>query len=151
MKKMIIFLLLAILLGGAALGAMPASCQAQVYPAPPVRPVAVATPWVGPNTPWVYYKGDWFQNGILYYFFGNRYGWAPYYAYPQVYVVRPSYWYASRWNDWYRGHPVYWENFHRSYPHWRDHYVGRRYDENFYNRYHHGMGEGWHHGWHGEH
>ncbi len=33
----------------------------------------------------VYYNGDWFLNGILYYFFGPRYGWAPYYAYAPTY------------------------------------------------------------------
>ncbi len=147
MKRLVGILMLVVLVAGGVLGAVPSPSQAQVYPPPPVQPVA--NPWVGPNTPWVYYNGDWFLNGILYYFFGNRYGWAPYYAYPRTYVVRPNNWYAPRWNDWYRAHPVYWQNFHRSYPYWRDHYHGRHYDENFYKRYHHDQGGGWHHGWQG--
>ena len=69
-------------------------CQAQFieYQAPP--PNAYEQPWVGPNTPWTYYNGDWFLNGILYYFFGPQYGWAPYYAYGPSYIVRPNNWYA---------------------------------------------------------
>ena len=149
MQKLITLLMLTVLLAGGALGALPAPASAQVPP-PLVRPVVV-TPWVGPNTPWVFYNGDWFLNGILYYFFGPKYGWAPYYTYPPAYIVRPGYWYKSHWHDWYRAHPVYWENFHRLYPHWRDHQVGRHYGEDFYNRYHPGQGGGWQHGWHGEH
>ncbi len=114
MKKLITLLMLAILLAGGALAALPAASQAQVYPPPPVRPVA--TPWVGPNTPWVYYNGDWFLNGVLQYFFGPRYGWAPYYAYPRTYIVRPGNWYAPKWHDWYRAHPAYWNNFHSQLP-----------------------------------
>jgi hypothetical protein len=148
MKKLITFFMLAVLLSGGALAALPAASQAQVYPPPSVQPVA--TPWVGPNTPWVYYNGDWFLNGVLQYFFGPRYGWAPYYAYPRTYIVRPGNWYAPKWHEWYRTHPVYWDNFHRSYPYWRNHQVGHHYDQNFYERHHHGQGGGWHHGWHGE-
>ncbi|MGC2432806.1 MAG: hypothetical protein WA433_03405 [Desulfobaccales bacterium] len=144
MKKLSILLILAIFLGVGMIGAMPGLSQAQVY-APPPGPVASA-PYVGPNTPWVYYNGDWFLNGILYYFFGPRYGWGPYYAYPETFVVRPGQWYGPKWDGWYRAHPVFWKNFQHAYPHWRGHVVGRHYGEEFYNRYHSGQGGGWHHG-----
>jgi hypothetical protein len=146
MKKVSIIFMLAIMAAGGVLGASPVPSQAQVYvPAP--RPVVVATPYVGANTPWVYYQGDWFRNGVLYYFFGNQYGWAPYYAYAPTYIVRPTQWYAPRWNNWYKAHPVYWTNFQRQYPYWHDHRVGRVYDQKFYNRYHHGQGPGWQKGY----
>ena len=148
MKKLRFILMIAILLTGGVMSTMSTPSQGQVYAPPP--PIPVSTPWVGPNTPWVFYNGDWFLNGVLSYFFGPKYGWAPYYAYPSTYIVRPSNWYAPRWHDWYRAHPVYWEKFHRSYPYWRDHHVGRRYGEDFYERHHHGQGGGWHHGWHGD-
>ncbi len=143
MKKLIILLILAITLGAGMMGAMPGLSQAQVYAPPPVH--AVAAPWVGANTPWVYYHGDWFLNGILHYFFGPQCGWAPYYAYPETYIVRPGPWYGPKWEGWYHAHPVYWENFQHRYPHWSEHQVGRHYGEEFYNRYHHGQGGGWHH------
>ncbi|MCL4501645.1 MAG: hypothetical protein M1438_07275 [Deltaproteobacteria bacterium] len=149
MKKLFNILLLTIMLAGVALAGLPGPSSAQVYPPPTVQPVA--TPWVGPNTPWVYYNGDWFRNGVLQYFFGPQYGWAPYYAYPRTYIVRPNNWYGPRWHDWYRAHPSYWNNFHRSYPYWRNHQVGHHYDQRFYEQYHRGHGGGWHHGWHGEH
>ncbi len=149
MKKLSMVLALAILLTGGAIGAMSTFSQAQVYAPPPPR--AVATPWVGPNTPWTYYNGDWFLDGLLYNFFGPRYGWAPYYAYAPTYVVRPPQWYAPKWNAWYRAHPVYRENFQRRYPYWRGHRAGYQYDEAFYNKYHHGMGGGWHRGYRDEH
>ena len=148
MQKLIALFMLTVLLAGGALSALPAPVSAQVPP-PVVRPVAV-TPWVGANTPWVFYNGDWFLNGILYYFFGPKYGWAPYYAYPRAYIVRPTSWYKPHWHNWYKAHPVYGENFHRLYPHWRDHRVGRVYGEDFYNRHHPGQGGGWQHGWHGQ-
>ncbi|MFZ0052946.1 MAG: hypothetical protein WAK96_14310, partial [Desulfobaccales bacterium] len=84
MKRPILFLMLVILLVGGAIGAMSTFSQAQVYAPPPPRAVAV-TPYVGTNTPWTFYKGDWFLNGLLYYFFGPRIGFAPYYAYPTTY------------------------------------------------------------------
>ena len=68
MKRPILLLMLVILLAGGAIGAMSTFSQAQVYAPPP--PGAAVTPWVGNNTPWTFYKGDWFMNGILYYFFG---------------------------------------------------------------------------------
>ena len=70
--------------------------------APAPAGARLGAPYVGPNTPWVYNTGDWFLNGILYYFFGPRYGWAPYYAYPETYVVRPGQWYGPKWQGWYR-------------------------------------------------
>jgi hypothetical protein len=150
MKKIGIVLMLAMVLAGGVITAMPAPSQAQIYvPAPPPLapvPVAVSAPWVGPNTPWVFYQGDWFLNGILYYFFGNQYGWAPYYSYAPTFIVRPPQWYAPHWNAWYKAHPVYWTNFQRQYPYWREHHTGRHYDQNFYNKYHHGQGAGWHKG-----
>ncbi|MCX5893075.1 MAG: hypothetical protein NTW80_08920 [Deltaproteobacteria bacterium] len=148
MKKLISILMLAILLTGGALAALPAASQAQVYPAPPAQPYA--NPWVGPSTPWVYYNGDWFLNGVLQYFFGPRYGWAPYYTYPRTYVVRPNNWYAPRWNAWYRSNPVYWNNFHHNYPYWRSHQSGHRYDQRFYEQHHRGQGGGWQRGERGE-
>jgi hypothetical protein len=117
------------------------------YAPPPPNPYA--TPWVGPNTPWVFYQGDWFLNGMLYHFYGDQYGWAPYYAYPPIYIVRPSNWYAPRWNTWYQQNPQYWQTFTQKYPYWRSHRYGQRYDQNFYNQYHRGQGEGWQKGYHG--
>lgn len=148
MKKVGIILMLMIMVAGGVFGAIPALSQAQVYAPPPLRPALA--PAVGPNTPWVFYNGDWFLNGILHYFFGPKYGWAPYYAYPRVYVVRPASWYAPRWNVWYREHPVYWNNFHRKYPYWRGHKVGHHYDEAFYVNHHNGQGGGWHRGFPGK-
>ncbi len=152
MKKLSMILVLALVLASGAVTVMSAPAAAQVYggytyPAPPPNPYA--TPWVGPNTPWTYYNGDWFLNGILYYFFGQKYGWAPYYAYAPTYIVRPNYWYGPMWHAWYQGNPHYWENFRRAYPYWRDHQYGHRYDRDFYERHHHGQGGGWQRGWHG--
>jgi len=150
MKKVSIILMLAMVLAGGVLGALATPSQAQVYvPAPPPpapRAVVVQAPWAGTNTPWVYYQGDWFLNGVLYNFFGNQYGWAPYYAYAPTYIVRPNQWYAPRWNNWYKAHPTYWTNFQRRYPYWHGHQPGRHYDQNFYNKYHHGQGAGWQRG-----
>jgi hypothetical protein len=108
-----------------------------------------ANPWVGPNTPWTYFQGDWFLNGMLYNYYGNQYGWAPYYAYPPTYIVRPNNWYAPRWNTWYQQNPQYWQSLTQKYPYWRNHHSGQRYDQNFYNRYHRSQGEGWQKGFHG--
>jgi hypothetical protein len=149
MKKISLLLVLAILLGGAAFTVMatPSHAQGYQYPPPPADPYA--SPWVGPGTPWVYYNGDWFLNGILYYFFGPAYGWAPYYAYPPTYIVRPPDWYAPRWFSWYRGHPTYWQSFQREYPYWRSHREGERYGRQFYEQHHRGQGGGWEKGFHG--
>ena len=118
------------------------------YEAPPPQ-YSYATPWVGPNTPWIYYQGDWFLNGLLYYNYGDRHGWAPYYAYPTTYIVRPAHWYEARWNNWYQQHPQYVQTFTQRYPYWRTHHYGQHYDQNFYNRYHPGQGAGWQKGFHG--
>ncbi len=149
MKKLAVILVLAILLGGATVAAMSNPGFAQAYEYPPPPPDPYSEPWVGPDTPWVYYNGDWFLNGILYYFFGPQYGWCPYYAYPSSYIVRPSRWYAPLWLSWYESHPVYWKRFNSAYPYWRSHRVGERYDERFYERHHRGEGGGWHHGFRG--
>ena len=150
LKKVGILLALALLLTGGALGTMSAPSQAQVLvPGPPPTATSMA-PWVGPNTPWTFYNGDWFNNGILYYFFGPKYGWAPYYTYAPVHIARPAHWYGPKWNKWYRSHPAHWKNFRQAYPYWHDHRVGHRYDEGFYNRYHHGKGRGWQKGYYGE-
>ncbi len=149
MKRSIIFLLLVITLAGGAIVAMSGPSSAQgYYMARPVQPVVVQ-PYVGTNTPWTFYKGDWFMNGILYYFFGPKIGFAPYYAYPQVYIVRPQNWYAPGWNAWYQARPQYWNNFERQYPQWRAHQIGTHYDQNFYNRYNRGQGGGWNRGFQG--
>jgi hypothetical protein len=147
MKKPILILMLALVLAGGALGGLSTPAGAQVYPPPPQN--LYATPWVGANTPWVYYNGDWFLNGVLYYFFGPRYGWAPYYSYAPTYIVRPQQWYAPRWNVWYQKNPHYWANFQRQYPYWREHRHGHHYGESFYNKYHRGQGIGWHKGFSG--
>lgn len=149
MKKLPLVLLIAIVLVGGAVVATstPSSAQFYEYQAPPPNPYT--QPWVGSNTPWVYFNGDWFLNGILYYFFGPQYGWAPYYAYPPVYIVRPQQWYAPMWQTWYRGHPTYWNHFRQAYPYWRSHRVGQHYDERFYEKHQHGRPGDWQKGYRG--
>ena len=68
MKKIAFILMTAILLAGGAVAVMSAPSYAQVYEYPPPPQDPYESPWVGPDTPWVYYNGDWFLNGILYYF-----------------------------------------------------------------------------------
>ena len=143
MKKIAFILMTAILLAGGAVAVMSAPSYAQVYEYPPPPTDLYASPWVGPDTPWVYYNGDWFLNGVLYYFFGPTYGWAPYYAYAPSYVVRPGTWYAPRWMAWYQGQPQYLESFQRQYPYWRGHHQGQRYSQKFYEQHHGGQGGGW--------
>jgi hypothetical protein len=155
MKKVGILVALALVFAGSVLGVMALPGQAQVVyapgPPPPPPPMRTAVaPWVGANTPWTFYNGDWFYNGMLYYFFGPKHGWAPYHAYAPTAIVRPAHWYGPRWTTWYQAHPVYWENFHRASPYWHEHRVGHRYDEAFYNRYHHGQGGGWQRGYYGQ-
>ncbi|MFZ2444905.1 MAG: hypothetical protein WAW37_00970 [Syntrophobacteraceae bacterium] len=149
MKKIVFILMTAILLAGGAVATMSAPSYAQVdeYPPPPEDPSA--SPWVGPDTPWVYYNGDWFLNGILYYFYGPSYGWGPYYAYAPSYIVRSHTWYAPRWRVWYQGQPQYYEHFQRQYPYWREHREGHRYNQKFYEQHHRDHGGGWHKGSHG--
>ncbi len=147
MKRLSLIIALVILLAGGAIGAMSAPSYAQGYggynyPPPPQDPYS--TPWVGNNTPWTYYQGDWFLNGILYNFFGNQYGWAPYYSYPPTYIVRPNDWYGANWQNWYQQNPVYYQTFVRQYPYWQGHHAGQHYDQNFYNMHHRGQGGGWH-------
>ena len=154
MKRRILILALTILLTGGVIGAMSAPSCAQDnadynYPPPPADPYA--TPWVGSNTPWTFYQGDWFLKGILYNFFGNQNGWAPYYSYSSNYIVRPNDWYEPRWNAWYQRNPHYWNDFQRQYPYWRGHQPGKHYGQNFYNKYHRGQGAGWHQGFQGGH
>jgi hypothetical protein len=152
MKRLSFILLAAILLAGAALGALSAPSLAQViqervyvYPPPPANPAA--TPWVGPNTPWVFYSGDWFYKGTLYYYFGPAYGWAPYFAYEPRYISRPSGWYNPRWSAWYKDHPEYVEDLLRVAPYWQKHQIGHVYDEDFY-ILHQKKGESrWHKAW----
>jgi hypothetical protein len=152
MKKSGLIFILALVLAAGAIGARSAPSYAQVYAGynyPPPPQNIYATPWVGSNTPWTFYQGDWFLKGVLYNFFGPHYGWAPYYAYPPTYIVRPVTWYEPRWHKWYQGHPHYWQSFQRQYPYWRGHQAGQRYDQTFYNRYHRGQGAGWNQGFHG--
>lgn len=147
MKRLILIPVMAALLAGGAIGVLPGPSQAQVYRYAPPPANIYGNPWVGPNTPWVYYNGDWFLNGVLYYFFGPRYGWAPYYAYAPTYIVRPPTWYGAKWHAWYRGHPRYWTTFHQKYPYWAGHRHSHRYDRRFYERHHRGYGRGWHKGY----
>lgn len=136
----------AVLLAGVGIVASvaPSYAQAYTYPAPPPDPYA--SPWVGPDTPWVYYNGDWFLNGVLYYFFGPTYGWAPYYSYGSTYIVRPGTWYGSKWSSWYRGHADYHANFRQQYPHYTAHRQGKVYTQKFYQQHHSSQGAGWHKG-----
>jgi hypothetical protein len=154
MKRTSLLVVLLVALTVGALGGMSTPAGAQfyqvygyTYPAPPPNPYA--SPWVGQNTPWTFYQGDWFLNGILQYFFGPQYGWAPYYAYPTVYIVRPANWYAPKWNVWYQRNPHYWKTFTAKYPYWRGHHPGQHYDQAFYNAHHRGQGGGWNQGFHG--
>ena len=149
MNKIACVLMIAISLAGGAVAVMSAPSYAQVYEYPPPPPDPYESPWVGPDTPWVYYNGDWFLNGILYYFFGPRYGWAPYYSYPPTYIVRTGDWYAPRWLAWYQGNPQYYQQFQQAYPYWRGHREGQRYDQNFYEQHHSGQGGGWQKGFQG--
>lgn len=143
MKNIALILMTAILLAGGTVAVLSAHCYAQEYEYPAPPPNIYASPWVGPETPWVYYNGDWFLNGILYYYFGPLYGWAPYYAYPPVYIVRPDTWYGPRWLRWYTARPQYWESFQREYPYWREHRQGQHYSQKFYEEHHGGQGGGW--------
>jgi hypothetical protein len=152
MKKQVLILALAILLAGCVGPQMAPPMNGQTYGGgynalPPSN--SYATPWVGANTPWVYYQNDWFLNGVLYHNYGNQYGWAPYYSYPPTYIVRPNNWYGPRWHTWYQQNPQYHQNFTQKYPYWRGHHSGQRYDQNFYNQHHQGQGGGWHKGFHG--
>jgi hypothetical protein len=149
MKKIAFILMTAILLAGGAVAATSGPSYAQAYEYPPPPQDTYASPWVGPDTPWVYYNGDWFLNGVLYYFYGPEYGWAPYYAYPPTYIVRPETWYAPRWLAWYEGRPQYWQGFQREYPYWRGHQQGQRYGQEFFEQHHHGQGGGWQKGFQG--
>jgi hypothetical protein len=158
MKRLNLIFALAILLAGCATGPTYTPSYDQGYGGgqgyggynyPPAPQNVSATPWVGANTPWTYYQGDWFLNGLLYQNFGNQYGWAPYYSYPPTYIVRPNNWYAPQWNAWYQRNPHYWKNFEQKYPYWRGHRVGQSYDQNFYNQHHRGQGGGWHKGFQG--
>ncbi len=150
MKKIAFILMIAISLAGGAVVVMSAPSYAQVSEYPPPPPNPKESPWVGPDTPWVYYNGDWFLNGVLYYFYGPDYGWAPYYAYPPIYIVRPGTWYAPRWMAWYTGRPQYWESFQRQYPYWREHRQGQRYSQQFFELHHHGQGGEWQKGFQGQ-
>jgi len=149
MKKIAFILMTAILLAGGAVAAMSSPSYAQAYEYPPPPPDPYVSPWVGPDTPWVYFNGDWFLNGVLYYFYGPEYGWAPYYAYAPSYIVRPETWYAPRWLGWYQGRPQYWESFHRQYPYWREHRQGQHYGQEFFEQHHRGQGGGWQKGFQG--
>lgn len=143
MKKIAYIFMIAILLAGGAVAAVPAPSFAQDYEYPPRPADLTESPWVGPDTPWVYYNGDWFLNGILYHYFGPDYGWAPYYAYAPTFIVRPETWYAPRWHVWYQRQPHFYVSFQRQYPYWRDHREGRHYDQRFYEQHNRGQGGGW--------
>jgi hypothetical protein len=149
MRKIAFFLMTTVFLTGGAVAVISAPSYAQVYEYPPLPADIYASPWVGPDTPWVYYNGDWFLNGILYYFFGPAYGWAPYYAYAPSYIVRPKTWYGSKWTSWYKAQPQYRQSFQQHYPHYSQHQQGKRYTQKFYEQHHSGQGGGWQKGFQG--
>ena len=149
MKKIAFIFMIAISLAGGAVAALSSPSYAQVYEYPPPPPEPYASPWVGPDTPWVYYNGDWFLNGILYYFFGPTYGWAPYYSYAPGYIVRPKTWYGSKWSSWYKGRPQVRQSFVKQYPHYSQHQQGKIYSQKFYEQHHSGQGGGWQKGFQG--
>jgi hypothetical protein len=149
MKRIIYVLALAILLAGGAAAPVSAPAHAQVYHYAPPPADIYAYPWVGPNTPWIYYNGDWFLNGVLYYYFGPLFGWAPYYAFPPIFIVRPHEWYEPKWHTWYERNPQIIVHFHRTYPIWRGHTHSHRYDRSFYDKHHHGRDAGWQGGFRG--
>ena len=140
MKNIRILLALTILLTGGAAAALSLPAQAQVCG--PVAAYSPGAPWVGANTPWVYYNGDWFHNGTLHNYYGPQYGWAPHNAYAPVHLVRPAQWYGPKWHSWYQARPHYWKHFHHQYPHWRGHRAGHPYDGGYYSM-RPGPGKGW--------
>jgi hypothetical protein len=151
MKKLGLILALAILLAGGMLGVMSISSGAQErvvttyqYPPPPLNPLE--HPWVGPKSPWVYYHGDWFLKGELYYYYGPKLGWAPYFSFDPSYIKRPAEWYDPRWNAWYEQHPQYWAKFQAAYPWWTEHRMGTAYEEEFYRKHHPGESR-WRRAW----
>ncbi|MGC8490581.1 MAG: hypothetical protein ACP5SH_02475, partial [Syntrophobacteraceae bacterium] len=150
MKKFAFALVAVVVLAGGMITAAssPSFAQDYGYDYPPPPADIYAQPWVGPDTPWVYYNGDWFLDGVLYYYFGPGYGWAPYYAYPYTNIIRPGDWYSPRWSTWYHGHPTYWQSFLGHYPYWRTHREGQRYNRSFYERHNRGQGPGWQKGFH---
>lgn len=105
-KALLVSLLVLGIMGGVV--AIAAAQEAEV------AVIAVGEPWVGPSTPWVFWNSNWYYNGILYGFYGPR-GWWPRSYYGNEFIVRNNVWYGPRWNNWYRGHPSYWRNFHRDY------------------------------------
>jgi hypothetical protein len=114
-----------------------------------IEVVAVGEPWVGPDTPWVFWNNNWYYNGILYAFYGPL-GWWPYGYYANNLIVRNYAWYGPRWNRWYRARPVYWRNFHRHYGngrHWHSSYRGH--DAWRHHRRHGGHGRNLTRGGHG--
>lgn len=149
MKKIALVLVTAFFLATGIVTVISSPSYAQSYDYPPPPADIYAQPWVGPDTPWVYYDGDWFLNGVLYYYFGPEYGWAPYYSYAPNYIVRPYSWYAPRWSSWYSANPLFYRSFLSRYPYWRGHREGQRYNRSFYEQHNHGQGGGWQRGFHG--
>ena len=90
MKKASILLALTILLIGGVIVALSSPSLAQGDPPP-------HGPFVGPKTPWTFFHGDWFKNGVLHYNYGPKPGWAPYYAHPPGPVERPGEWYGEKY------------------------------------------------------
>ncbi len=152
MKKSILLLMVGILVAGTALAATsaPSFAQATAEVRIETRPKVVdARPWIGEGTPWVYYNGDWFYKGTLYYDYGPKYGWAPYYSYETTSVTRPPEYYDTKVTTWYEERPTYQETFVTTYPYYREHKVGTVYKENFYIEHDVGGGENrWRKAWH---
>ncbi len=148
MKKLILVLLLAVFVAGGTMAAMsaPASAQPYEYPAAPGDPYV--NPWVGPGSCWVFYNGDWFCNGVLYYYFGPVYGWSPYWAFPVSFIVYEPYWYGPMWGAWFTAHPNVVNVFINTFPFWRSHHHGEHPDREFFEKHHGGKGS-WQGGWKG--
>ena len=125
----------------------PSYAQAYHYPPPPSDPYA--TPWVGSNTPWVYYNGDWFLNGILYYFFGPQIRLGPVLLLCSHLYRETQHLVCSEVADVVQGHPDYCQHFQQAYPYWREHRQGRRYDEKFFEQHQHGQVGEWQKGFRG--
>jgi hypothetical protein len=136
MKKASILLALAILLIGGIILTVSSPALAQMTSG------SQQGPYTGDNSPWTYYKGDWFKNGVLHYYYGNN-RWAPYYSKGPGSVQRPNEWYGEKWQTYNQQHPQNLTNFESQYPYWSSHQVGQKYDEKFYHQHHPEQGGGW--------
>ena len=146
MKKISFILMTAILLAGGAVAVMSTHSYAQVYEYPPPPSDPSASPWVRSDTPWVYYDGDWFMNGILYYYYGPDYGGPPITLILSAILSDPE---PGMLRDGWRGirgSLLTWRVFNGSILVGRGHRQGQRYSQKFYEQHHGGQGGGWQQG-----